>query len=193
MTSRVMLISPAVGPSLRQARFDDDGPLDPAGAEQAKAVAAAAAVPAADRVLASPSVRCRETAAALGLNAAPAPPGPGGWAMGRWRGRTLAEVMAAEPEAVAAWLADPASAPHGGESLLDLCERVGGWLDAAADEPGRLIAVVESDVVRAAVVRALGIPAAAFWRIDVGPLAAVELSGRAGRWNLRAGRPLGFH
>lgn len=191
MTSRVMLISPAVGPSLRQARFDDDSSLDAAGVEQAKAVAAA--VPAADRALASPSARCRETAAALGLDAASAPPGPGGWAMGRWRGRTLAEVSAAEPEAVAAWRGDPASAPHGGESLLDLCGRVGGWLDAAAGEPGRLLAVVEPDVVRAAVVRALGIPAAAFWRIDVRPLAVVELSGRAGRWNLRAGRPLGPH
>ncbi|MFC7642844.1 hypothetical protein ACFQX6_19370 [Streptosporangium lutulentum] len=39
-------------------------------------------------------------------------------------------------------------------------------------------------VIRAAVVHALGAPAAAFWRIDVAPLARVALTGRGGRWQL---------
>jgi len=34
-------------------------------------------------------------------------------------------------------------------------------------------------------------PESAFWRVDVPPLTATEFSGRAGRWNVRAGRPLG--
>ncbi|MER7973356.1 histidine phosphatase family protein, partial [Streptomyces sp. NPDC096080] len=33
-------------------------------------------------------------------------------------------------------------------------------------------------------------PETAFWRTDVAPLTAVDLSGRAGRWNVRTGRPL---
>ncbi|MBO0517925.1 hypothetical protein J0695_40265, partial [Streptomyces beijiangensis] len=44
--------------------------------------------------------------------------------------------------------------------------------------------------VRAAVVQALGLPAEGFWRLDVVPLTATELSGRSGRWNLRCGSPL---
>ncbi|GGW69804.1 phosphoglycerate mutase [Streptomyces lucensis JCM 4490] len=183
-----MLISPAVNAALRQARFDEGCPLDPAGAEHAGA--AAAALPRAARALVSPSVRCRQTAAALGLDAGDAPE-LAGLDVGRWRGRTLDEVGASEPEAVARWLTDPASAPHGGESVHELCERVGAWLEDAARCDGRTIAVVEPDVVRAATVRVLGAPEAAFWRVDVRPLHAAGFSGRAGRWNLTAGRPLG--
>lgn len=69
-----------------------------------------------------------------------------------------------------------------------MCERVGRWLESAG--PGRVVAVVEPEVIRAATVRALGAPESAFWRVDVLPLTAVELTGRTGRWNLRAGRPL---
>ncbi|MFI6336827.1 histidine phosphatase family protein [Streptomyces sp. NPDC050535] len=187
MTSRVIFISPATSRALRQARFDDGDSIDDAGA--ARAHAAAGSLPRAVRVVATPSVRCRETATALGLRAEDAP-GPAAWDAGRWRGRTLDEVGAAEPEAVARWLADTASAPHGGESVEDLCARVGSWLDSVADTDGRTLAVVEPEIVRAAVVHALGLPAEAFWRLDVPPLTATELSGRAGRWNLRLGRLL---
>lgn len=187
MTARVMLVSPCANPALRRARFDDGGSLDAAGLRRARA--AAGTLPAADRIFVSPSVRCQETAAGLGLPAV-ALPELAGWAVGRWRGRALAEVAAAEPEAVASWLADPGCAPHGGESLRDLSGRVGGWLDQVGGEPGRVLAVVEPEVVRAAVVHALGAPVRAFWRLDVPPLAATEFSGRGGRWNLRAGLPL---
>lgn len=113
-----------------------------------------------------------------------------GCAMGRWRGLTLEEVSAAEPENVARWLSDPAAAPHGGESVERLCARAGEWLAETAEVQGRVLAVVEPDVVRAVLVHALGAPAATLWRLDVAPLTATELSGRAGRWNLRAGREL---
>jgi len=111
--------------------------------------------------------------------------------MGRWRGRTLDEVSAGEPDAVARWLTDPAAAPPGGESVRDLCERVAGWLDASAEIAGRTLAVVEPEIVRAVVVTVLKTPEAAFWRLDVPPLTATEVSGRSGRWNLRLGQPLG--
>jgi broad specificity phosphatase PhoE len=89
------------------------------------------------------------------------------------------------------WVCDSSNAPHDAESLRDLCARVGDWLDALAATPGRLVAVVEPEIVRACAVRVLGAPERAFWRIDVPPLTATEFSGRSGRWNLRAGRPLG--
>ncbi|MEV6975003.1 histidine phosphatase family protein [Kitasatospora sp. NPDC093806] len=187
MTVRVIFISPAIGDALRQARFDDDGPLDESGVRAARA--AGPALPAADRHLASPSTRCRRTAEELGLTGVVAEEALRGCGMGRWRGRTLDEVAAEEPQAVLEWLADPEAAPHGGESVRELCARVGEWLDgtAAAGPAGRLLVVAEPDVVRAAAVHALGVPAHAFWRLDVPPLATTGLTGRAGRWNLRLG------
>ncbi|GAA3156506.1 histidine phosphatase family protein [Streptomyces rameus] len=187
MTSRVYLVSPATSASLRQARFDDGGSIDDAGAVRARA--AAGSLPSAVRVLLSPSVRCRETAAALGLDGT-AVPELAGLDVGRWRGRTLDEVGAAEPEAVGRWLADPDCAPHGGESVSGFCARVAGWLSGGAFADGRTVAVVEPEVVRAVVVQVLGPPLSAFWRLDVPPLAVTELSGRSGRWNLRVGQPL---
>ncbi|MFI1396947.1 histidine phosphatase family protein [Streptomyces sp. NPDC020681] len=190
MTVRVMLISPATTAALREARFEGDVPLDAAGLRRAGA--AASAVPRADTVLSGPSARCRETAQALGLRAEPAESADalGDWDLGRWRGRTLDEVSASEPESVAAWLSDPSAAPHGGESLLALCARVGAWLESLPETAGRVLAVVEPAVCRAATVRALGLPPETFWRLDVAPLTMTELTGRLGRWNLRCGREL---
>ncbi|SES35905.1 Broad specificity phosphatase PhoE [Streptomyces sp. yr375] len=194
MTSRVTFVSPAMNASLRQARFDDGGSIDAGGAVRARALAAS--LPAAVSVVTSPSVRCRETAAALGLDAVEATGTRelAGLDVGRWRGLTLGEVGADEPKAVARWLADPASAPHGGESVEDLCGRVTRWLETLQDTGGggggRTLAVVEPEVVRAVVVHVLGAPSAAFWRVDVPPLTATTISGRNGRWNLRLGDPL---
>ncbi|WP_330174256.1 histidine phosphatase family protein [Streptomyces sp. NBC_01498] len=223
MTTRVTLISPALSTALREARFGD-GPLDPAGLRAAEAArdafadregatapgtladadgkGATAPGTLADadgegggsgRVFASPAERCRQTAAALGLAAEPLDD-LRSCAMGRWHGRRLDEVAAAEPEAVAAWLVDPAAAPHGGEPLESLITRLGRWLDGLGADgspaSGRLVAVAEPDVVRALTVHALGAAPGAFWRLDVLPLTATELSGRNGRWNVRVGRPL---
>ncbi|MEU1469961.1 histidine phosphatase family protein [Streptomyces sp. NPDC005761] len=200
MTVRVMLISPGMNAALREARFAGDAPLDNAGLAQARA--AAGSVPTADRWLRGPSRRCTATAEALGLRSA-TEDALRDWEMGRWTGARLSEVSAGEPDGVAAWLADPAAAPHGGESLLELCARVGAWLDALpdrvrgpaeadvhGDSAGRVLGVVEPGVIRASVVHALGLPPQAFWRLDVAPLTVTELGGRSGRWNLRCGRPL---
>ncbi|MFJ8161799.1 histidine phosphatase family protein [Streptomyces sp. NPDC096136] len=108
--------------------------------------------------------------------------------MGAWAGRTLDEVAAEDPEAVHRWLTDPEFAPPGGgESVAALITRTGDHL--AGLEPGRHHAVVAQAVVRAAVVSALELPAAVFWRLDVRPDTVTALSGRAGRWNLLVGAP----
>lgn len=187
MTVRVMLISPAMNAALREARFEGDAPLDEAGTRQARA--AADRVPRADLWVSGTSERCLRTAEALGVRPTPEP-SLADWDMGRWRGRRLADVSEEEPEAVAAWLADPSATPHGGESLSDLSARVGGWLGGLEEGGGRVLGVVEPAVVRAAVVHALGLPTGVFWRLDVAPLTLTELSGRAGRWNLMCGQVL---
>ncbi|MCX4526963.1 MULTISPECIES: histidine phosphatase family protein [unclassified Streptomyces] len=106
---------------------------------------------------------------------------------GAWAGRTLEEVASEDPAAVRRWLTDPSYAPPGGESSAALIARVGAHLAGLA--PGTHRVVVEQAVVRAAVVHALELPAAAFWRLDVRPGTVTTLSGRAGRWNLLVGQP----
>lgn len=81
-------------------------------------------------------------------------------------------------------MTDPAARPHGGESLSALLARVGGWLDAQAALDGRAIAVTHAGVVKAALVYALDAPPAAFWRVDVAPLALTELHAHDGRWTV---------
>ncbi|MET8696707.1 histidine phosphatase family protein [Streptomyces bauhiniae] len=182
MTSRLLLISPAIGPALREARFyDGSSSID-------EAPAATGALPKAAHVVLSPGARCRDTAEALGqrgVTAAELAP----LDAGQWRGRTLAEVAATDGEALTRWLTDPDYAAPDGESVRDVCARVGHWLASVPD--GRTIAVVEPDVLRATVVHALALPTGTFWRLDIPPLTATELSGRSGRWNLRLGRALG--
>ncbi|MDJ0380688.1 histidine phosphatase family protein [Streptomyces sp. G-G2] len=116
----------------------------------------------------------------------PGQPGLRGPDFGAWTGRALDEVAAEDPAGVRSWLADPAYAPPGGESLAALTARVGAAL--AALDPGRHRFAVGQAVVRAAVVHALELPHAAFWRLDVRPGTLTELTGRSGRWNLRVGR-----
>ncbi|MFJ6758192.1 MULTISPECIES: histidine phosphatase family protein [unclassified Streptomyces] len=106
---------------------------------------------------------------------------------GEWAGRTLDEVAAEDPAALQAWMTDPGYAPPGGESVDALIARVGAELAGLAAGTHRM--AVEQAVVRAAVVYALELPAAAFWRLDVRPESVTTLTGRAGRWNLLVGQP----
>ncbi|MFF4348381.1 histidine phosphatase family protein [Streptomyces sp. NPDC001530] len=186
MHLRVTFIAAARSSSLLAERFEDDRPLDQAGWDEVqRAAPELAPLAAAELRYCSPTPRSRATGDALGY-------GPlvqlalRDCDMGRWRGFTLGEAMAREPEAVDAWLADPRSAPHGGESLLAFISRVGGWLDTRpADDGSRIVAVAEPSVVRAALVYALKAQPSTYWNIDVRPLSTVTLSGNNRRWNLR--------
>ncbi|MFH8466664.1 histidine phosphatase family protein [Streptomyces sp. NPDC017991] len=186
MHVRVTLIAAARGSSLLAERFDDDRPLDQAGWGEVQRVAhALVPLAAAEMRYCSPTPRSRATGDALGL-APLVQPALRDCDMGRWRGLTLGEAMAREPEAVDAWLADPYSAAHGGEPLAEFVQRVGGWLDTRpADDGGRIVAVAEPAVVRAALVYALRAYPSTYWNFDVRPLSTATLIGWAGRWNLR--------
>jgi len=186
MQLRVTFVAAARSSPLLAERFDDDRPLDQAGWDEVQR-AAHDLVPlaAAELRYCSPTPRSRATGDALGY-------GPlvqlalRDCDMGRWCGLTLGEAMAREPEAVDAWLADPRATPHGGESLLEFISRVGGWLDTRpVDDGGRIVAVAEPSVIRAALVYALKAPPSTYWNIDVRPLSTTVVTGRTGRWNLR--------
>jgi broad specificity phosphatase PhoE len=177
---RLLLIRHASTDAVRRAAFPVDEPLDDAGRVAATALAGRLGR---GDALSSPALRARETAAAAGLDAV-VDAGLRECDFGAWCGRTLAEVHAADPDGTGAWMTDPAARPHGGESLEDMLARVARWLDAQAGQPGRAIAVTHAGVVKAAVVHALGAPAAAFWRVDSTPLAVTELHAHDGRWTV---------
>jgi len=134
------------------------------------------------RVLSAPERRAQETAHGLGVPAV-IEPALADCDMGAWQGLALKQLQAGQPQALAQWLQDPHCAPHGGESVAQLCQRVATWLEAF-DTPGEWVAVTHPQVVRAAMVRVLGSSLEAFQCIDVLPLSRVHLS-RAGQWRLR--------
>jgi broad specificity phosphatase PhoE len=182
LTTRLTLIRHASSDSTRRSAFPVDEAIDPRGLEQARALAAR--LDRADAAWTGPSLRARQTAETLGLDATVAPE-LDECDFGAWRGRTLAELDDEDPVAVAAWIEDPAAAPHGGESLLALLERVRGWLDERGGDGERIVAVTHAGPIRAALVCALDAPAHAFWRLDVAPLSRTVLHAHDGRWTVR--------
>ncbi|MFJ5839454.1 histidine phosphatase family protein [Streptomyces shenzhenensis] len=185
MPLRVTFVAAARSSPLLAERFEDDRPLDQAGWDEVlRGAGELRPLAAADLRYCSPTPRSRATGDALGY-APLVQLALRDCDMGRWRGLTLGEAMAREPASVDAWLADPHSTPHGGESLLAFISRVGGWLDTRPAADGRIVAVAEPSVIRAALVYVLKAPPATYWNIDVRPLSATTVTGRAGRWNLR--------
>jgi broad specificity phosphatase PhoE len=177
VTTRLSVVCHSATAATNTVAFGADEPLDRRGlswAEEARGRVRAGTLAAS-----SPATACRQTAAALGLDAAPEP-SLRDWDLGRWRGHTLEDVAAAEPQAVESWLTDPDGAPHGGETLTDLLRRVRGWLDRLPS--GHVVAITHPAVVRAAVVTAL---ARSFWQLNIAPLTLTELGGTPGRWIVR--------
>ncbi|MEU9410738.1 histidine phosphatase family protein [Streptomyces sp. NPDC048281] len=162
-----------------------DAPLSDSGlllAGAARAVLSADA-----RAVRTPSTRCSQTADAIGL-ASVAEPMLRDLDVGEWRGRTVGDVAATDPDGFSAWLTDPDAAPHGGESVRRLCRRAGDWLSGLAPDTGHVVAIAEAAVVRAALIRALGLPARNFWHLAVPPLSTVLLTRRDGCWDVRFGQ-----
>jgi len=183
MTPRLTLLCHASTDAVRRAAFPIDEPLDERGAAQA--AAAADRLHAAERSWTSPALRARQTAAALRLTAA-TDPALRDCDFGRWAGRRLVDLQADEPDAVASWIGDPAAAPHGGESILDVLRRVAAWLDERCRDAGHGVAVTHPAVIRAAVLHVIGAAPDAFWRIDVEPLTCTDLRRNGDRWTLRS-------
>jgi broad specificity phosphatase PhoE len=181
MTARLILVCHASTAAVRAPAFPTDEPLDEHGRERAKALAKA--MPRIERCFSSPELRAMQTAEALGLNAVPMPI-LRDCDYGTWRGRVYDDVVERDPHAVAEWLRDASAAPHGGESLQSLMQRVGDWL-ASENVPRRqTIVVTHASVIRAAIVKGIEAELSSFWRIDIAPLSVTRLSGDGSRWNL---------
>jgi broad specificity phosphatase PhoE len=181
MTARLILICHASTDAVRGFSFPADEPIDERGRKRAMALAAE--LPRAAQSWASPELRTRQTAEALGLVAAPLP-ALRDCDYGSWTGHNFDDVLTREADAVSNWLRDPAATPPGGESMLSLMQRVAGWLDGENAGTSLSIVVTHATIIRAAIIHAIKAGPESFWRIDIAPLSVTRLSGKDGRWNL---------
>lgn len=154
-----------------------DPVLDDTGREQAAALARA--LPNVARVVASPLRRAQETAAAFGRPVET----DARWIeldYGQWDERPLAEVPA---EDWSRWQADAAFRPPGGETLLELGERVRAACDdlAADASEANVVVVTHVSPVKAAVAWALGVGDDVSWRLFVAPASITRISIRDDR------------
>ncbi len=185
---RLTLVAHGMTSAMAAGRFPADEPLSDTGRRQ---VEAARDIEALDicseaRQLAGPEQRARQTAQLLGLRAT-TEPRLADLDCGPWRGDTLEGIR---PEDLAVWLTDPARAPHGGESIVDLIDRVAGWLaslteNTQPDNTLPTVAVTHPAVIRAAILLALDIPPKSFWRIDIAPVSRTVMHFRGDCWTLR--------
>jgi broad specificity phosphatase PhoE len=183
MTTRLHLICSASTSSVSSIAFPTDKPLDTRGRESLCRLSGR--LPSCDIVLRSPALRAAHTAESLALDARTEPL-LRDCDFGCWAGRSLAEVQAQAPDAVADWLENPHAAPHGGESFADVMTRVGGWMDGLLAGSGSVLAITHPSVIRAAIAHALGAGPETFRHVDVAPLTRTKLSGGGGRWTLAA-------
>jgi broad specificity phosphatase PhoE len=178
---RLTLVSHAMTDAMAAGRFPTDEPLNSVGHRQVDA-STELGVP--ERAYCGPEKRSRQTAELLGLQAS-VDTRLADLDCGRWRGDVLGGVDSAD---LAIWLTDPTRAPHGGESVVDLIERVNGWMESLTARHARLVAVTHPAVIRAAVVIALDAPPKSFWRIDIAPASRTVLHFRGHAWSLRSNR-----
>ncbi|NPD68726.1 histidine phosphatase family protein [Lichenicola cladoniae] len=193
MPIKLRLAVHAMTATLRAAGFSDDEPIE------AQAAVGLRSLPhrprPADRCMAAPELRTRQTAIGLGFEPV-IDPLLRDCDYGRWRGRTFTDIQRTEARALADWMTDPAAAPHGGESLEDVSARCAAWLSQQADGSGQWLVVTHASVIRLTMMRVLGAPLSAYWHVDAPPLAGVSLSFNrtwrlqlSGGLILRAGRP----
>lgn len=189
MTVEIVLLCHAATGAMKRNRFPshEDALADPA-------CLAALAARTNGRTVSAPARAPRETAAALSAQVE-IDPGFDDIDYGRWHGRPIREIFDEDPAGLEAWLTDPASAPHGGESLAALAARVMTALDRQAERETGGGSTVETYVVTHAIVlkvvlaRVLGAPLASVYTMDFEPLSSLVLTRGPAQWRLRLKAP----
>jgi broad specificity phosphatase PhoE len=179
--TRLSLISHAATRAQRLSAFPSDEPVDESAISK---VVGSGKLPPADHVWSAPERRTQQTAHALGLSAE-VEAELRDCDYGTWSGRQLNEIQLEDPEGLLTWLTDASSAPHGGESLLNLTERIAIWLGQQRS-PGHVIAVTHPAVIRSAIIHVLRVPAESFWRVDIEPLSLTDLRFNGNTWTIRS-------
>ncbi len=165
---RLIMLCAAAPPGLRRGIFPCDEPLDALGLNEI--ALRAPSLPSTETVWTSPTPCATQTASALGWHAT-AVEALRECSYGMWAGHKLRDIEAADPQAYAAWLDDPAAAPHGGESIDALAARVKEWLDSWKPAGAMTaLAVAPASAIRAALLHARGAASSSYKRIDIAPL-----------------------
>jgi broad specificity phosphatase PhoE len=190
--SRLTLISHASTSAQRLSAFPADEPLEESALT--KRAILNWQPPRANQILTAPELRTQQTAKALNLTATPTNE-LRDLNHGTWQGRTLNDLYAEDPAAIAQWLSDSAATPHNGESITTLITRVEDWLTTlVAEEKKHTIAITHPAVIRAAILHTLNAPPQSFWRIDIAPLTLTDLRHNGRTWTLRSSAiPLAHH
>lgn len=183
MATRLTLICHARTAAQKLGRFALDEPIELDGTQADQSLVGVFKPSA--RILSAPETRTRQTARLFSAEAEIVTE-LRDCDFGRWKGLRINELEQQEPDALLAWIADSNAAPHGGESVVQVCERVGAWLDTLR-KPGHVVAITHPFIIRAALLHALQCPPSAFNAIDIEPLSVTELRFN-GRWRLRMER-----
>jgi broad specificity phosphatase PhoE len=186
-TPRITLVCHATTRALRSATFGGDDALDETG--RAKAARGAGRLGKVDHCWISPALRARETAAALGLTGE-IDERLRDCDYGRWTGLRFQQVLLREPRKLVSWIRKPETAPHGGETIAQLLQRISAWMAERGRDEGHTVAVTHAAVIRAAIVHVIQAQLPSFWRIDVLPLSQTDLRTNGRRWVLRSIGPL---
>jgi broad specificity phosphatase PhoE len=160
--------------------------LSAAGHAQASALARGLAGERIDRIVCSPLERTRDTAAAIAAARGASPVLIDALIeidMGEWTGAAFADLDGAEWDA---WNSARGSAHiPGGETMAEAQARIVGWLQttAVAEEGATIVVVTHSDMIKAAVAHALGLPLDHLLRFDIGPASVSRMV--MGDWGAR--------
>lgn len=176
-TTRLTLMCHARTVAQKLACFPTNEPVENTGLAPTALIARFNTAP---RLLCAPELRTRQTAAWFGADAQ-LDEALRDCDWGRWSGVSIKDLQRSEEAALNSWLRDTHAAPHGGESVTQLCKRVAGWLASVQATPGHVLAVTHPFVIRAALTEVMR--GSAFHDIDVEPLSTVELR-FSGRWRL---------
>ena len=157
-----------------------DVPLTEVGVGQAAAAAKRLASAGIGLIVTSPLLRAARTAQEVAeVTGAPVLTDEGfrETDFGAWEGLTFAEVRQRWPAEMTAWLADPAVAPPGGESLAEVSARVTGALRRVlADREQQTILIVSHVTpIKTLVAAALLAPPAALYRMHLDVAALCEI------------------
>ena len=167
--TRLTLICHAVTPLQKQGRFADDESV--AMDWQGAALSLAGRYRKNLRLVCAPEARARQTAGLFSADPV-IEEGLRDGNFGDWKGRDIAQL---NNDQLKDWMTDSASAPHGGESVEQVCTRVAQWMKTLETQPGHVVAITHPFVIRAAMLYVLQFPVSMFYRIDVEPLSATEL------------------
>ncbi|PSL91534.1 histidine phosphatase family protein [Pseudomonas sp. R9.37] len=167
--TRLTLICHAATPLQKQGRFPDDESV--AMQWQPAALSLAGRFKKSSRLVCGPEARTRQTAGLFGDNAQVEDALRDG-DFGTWKGQAIAQL---DSHALSDWMTNSASAPHGGESVEQICVRVADWMKSLETQLGHVVAITHPFVIRAAMLYVLQFPVSMFYLIDVEPLSATEL------------------